>query len=382
MWPADWDVFISYKQGEGEAVDEIADALAAAGMRVWIDRDKLRAGERFDEPILAALRGSTVVLCLITERYQQSEYCMMEYRHALGRRLPVRLKPGLELCAEIRQNGETVPGEWSVAALVDMVNGRLLDEAERARSNKRYLSCDRKAEWKVLRRPAAARGPRLILVPGDHFQGHEHLLDRVRFFQELKPCQVHRVEWRGGAGPAELDYRNALVDALIPPKNVATGSRWSGSIGALLKQRTEHAQLVLLHKLADGDFATAPEEHNLFGYYRWLAQQPEVGSLPLVCVQPVSWKTWSNWLEFLAVWKRWRAKRQAGKLMRGLASALAGWELSLLEPLQSITKTDLRAYAGEHNLQPDDFVAYTYDRRSIKVLDSIQTYRPSQPPEP
>ena len=379
MWPADWDVFISYRHADVTAVKPIASALTERGLRVWFDADNLRAGETFDDAIQSAIKASTVTLCLVSRQYQLSTYCLKEYHYALDRRVVVRIEPGLELASGILENRESVPDDWSVARIVEEVEARVGGAAALARASKGYLWCNRSKEWEVLKNPKPSGKPRLILVPGDHFQAHDRLLERVRFFHELTPGQACAVEWAGRTGPAEQEYRDVLIDALVPPKKGAGRARWSRPIADLLKLRSQYAPLVLLHKPVDGDAGTPRSEHSLYRYYRWLASELGSERLPIICVQPVSWKTWTNWLQLLAFWRRFRERTEANELMKELGKTLTDWEVSELDPLAAITKADLVKYAKERGYPIEDFVAYAYDRRSMKTLDSIQTYRPSGP---
>src|SRR5207302_3266538 len=82
-------VFLSYSSTDRAQVLIIADALEAAGVRVWIDRRGIPAGASWDAAIVRAIRDCTVFLVLCTETALHSPNVQQEIRLALEERRPV-----------------------------------------------------------------------------------------------------------------------------------------------------------------------------------------------------------------------------------------------------------------------------------------------------
>src|SRR5207237_1417980 len=66
-----------------------ADALEAAGVRVWLDRRGIPAGVSWDATIVRAIRDCRVFLVLCTERAMRSSNVQQEIRLALEERRPL-----------------------------------------------------------------------------------------------------------------------------------------------------------------------------------------------------------------------------------------------------------------------------------------------------
>jgi hypothetical protein len=57
-------IFLSYVRDDSHRVDELARNLKSAGVNVWLDREQLRAGQRWREAIRQAIRsGALFVAC-------------------------------------------------------------------------------------------------------------------------------------------------------------------------------------------------------------------------------------------------------------------------------------------------------------------------------
>lgn len=85
-------VFISYVNEDAGAALEIADALAAAGMKPWVDRRKLLPGQAWRKCIERAIERSDFFLaCFSRQAARKRGQFPCELRHALrcGERLPL-----------------------------------------------------------------------------------------------------------------------------------------------------------------------------------------------------------------------------------------------------------------------------------------------------
>ena len=63
-------VFLSYASQDAEAVARIADALRAAGMEVWFDKNELRGGDAWDQKIRRQIKECALFMPVISRRTQ------------------------------------------------------------------------------------------------------------------------------------------------------------------------------------------------------------------------------------------------------------------------------------------------------------------------
>jgi len=89
-------VFVSYKHEEEVFSQMLIHQLQAAGFRVWIDTEQLRAGENWREAINYAIKDSFALVLVISPNAQKSEYVTYEWAFAQGagvKVIPLLLKP-------------------------------------------------------------------------------------------------------------------------------------------------------------------------------------------------------------------------------------------------------------------------------------------------
>ena len=91
--PTPPDVFVSYARANRALAEQLADGLAANGLRVWWDRN-LVAGSEFASVIEAQLLGAAVVIVLWSADSVHSSFVRDESSRALkqGKLLPVRIE--------------------------------------------------------------------------------------------------------------------------------------------------------------------------------------------------------------------------------------------------------------------------------------------------
>ena len=75
-------VFVSYSRRDQEWVDELADALEAAGIPVWIDRRSIPVSLPWLEELEHAIVTSTLFLVCRSPRWESSRHCAAESRTA------------------------------------------------------------------------------------------------------------------------------------------------------------------------------------------------------------------------------------------------------------------------------------------------------------
>jgi hypothetical protein len=100
-------VFVSYKHEETEFASMLIHQLTAAGFKIWIDTEQLRAGENWREAINDAIKDAFALVLVISPDAQRSEYVTYEWAFAQGAGIKVvpllykhpagRLHPQLEM---------------------------------------------------------------------------------------------------------------------------------------------------------------------------------------------------------------------------------------------------------------------------------------------
>lgn len=79
------DVFLSYRRANVEFAKQLDQALKATGREVWVDWEDIPPGiAGFTDEIERGIEGADAMLCVLSPEYMQSEYCLMELRHALA----------------------------------------------------------------------------------------------------------------------------------------------------------------------------------------------------------------------------------------------------------------------------------------------------------
>lgn len=88
-------VFISYKHEEQDFVEMLIRQLQAAGFKVWVDTEQLRAGENWREAINYAIKEAFALILVISPEAKASQYVTYEWAYAQGagvKVIPVLLK--------------------------------------------------------------------------------------------------------------------------------------------------------------------------------------------------------------------------------------------------------------------------------------------------
>ncbi|GEM_PF-6106179 len=87
--PVDVDVFISYSSEDRERVLPIVERLEAAGLRVWLDRIRLKGGHEWDREIVRGIRTCKVFVPVCSRASMESYYVKQEVRVAGNYKRPV-----------------------------------------------------------------------------------------------------------------------------------------------------------------------------------------------------------------------------------------------------------------------------------------------------
>jgi len=79
-----FDVFLSYKSDDHQWVESLKTALQARGVRVWLDKDQIRPGDRFVRALEGGLETSRSVALVATPESISSGWVEDEYSRALS----------------------------------------------------------------------------------------------------------------------------------------------------------------------------------------------------------------------------------------------------------------------------------------------------------
>ena len=77
-------IFISYSWSDSSIVLPIADLLRDRGASVWLDRDKISAGESLVEEIESALKSTDCFILFGSKKYFEGHWTKKEYRVAVN----------------------------------------------------------------------------------------------------------------------------------------------------------------------------------------------------------------------------------------------------------------------------------------------------------
>jgi hypothetical protein len=83
---APFDVFLSYHSGDGEWVARLKDRLAGEGIRVWLDSEQIRPGDRFPGSLARAIDQVSSVVVVLSPGSVASPWVEEEYNLALAKR--------------------------------------------------------------------------------------------------------------------------------------------------------------------------------------------------------------------------------------------------------------------------------------------------------
>jgi len=87
-------VFVSYERTDRKTAQQLAEALRAESLDVWIDVESIAAGENWQRQAADALDRSEAMVVLLTARSVESEWVRREVEYALSsKRFERRLVP-------------------------------------------------------------------------------------------------------------------------------------------------------------------------------------------------------------------------------------------------------------------------------------------------
>jgi hypothetical protein len=80
-------VFLSYASEDASAAQRIAEALRAAGIEVWFDREELRGGDVWDQTIRKQIKACALVIPVISRHTHERRegYFRLEWKLAADR---------------------------------------------------------------------------------------------------------------------------------------------------------------------------------------------------------------------------------------------------------------------------------------------------------
>lgn len=83
---APFDVFLSYHSGDSEWVGRLKERLVSRGVRVWLDSEQIRPGDRYPGTLAAAINNVTTVVVVLSPGSVASPWVEEEFTLALAKR--------------------------------------------------------------------------------------------------------------------------------------------------------------------------------------------------------------------------------------------------------------------------------------------------------
>ena len=83
---ASFDVFLSYHSGDGEWVGRLKERLVAQGVRVWLDSEQSRPGDRYPGALASAIDNVGCVVVVLSPGSVASPWVEEEFNLALAKR--------------------------------------------------------------------------------------------------------------------------------------------------------------------------------------------------------------------------------------------------------------------------------------------------------
>lgn len=79
------DVFLSYSHDDRVVVEKIAALISDAGFSCWIDKERLRAQEKYNSAIDLAIDNSIAFIAFLSKTYVNKPYCIHEFDRAIDK---------------------------------------------------------------------------------------------------------------------------------------------------------------------------------------------------------------------------------------------------------------------------------------------------------
>jgi hypothetical protein len=242
-------VFLSHVREDAARVERLASDLGARGVETWIDRHKIRPGERWERAIEAAIRaGAFFVACFSRAYAAKGSSYMNEELHLAARE--VRRKPlDRSWFLPVRLDDCPIP-DWPIGPELSVRSFQWLDMFPDW-----TRSIERLAE---VIRPAAA-APSAVFIDGDWLRAarvpidFRKLLERLRqtFGADVTPAVHLTVRDQQGCDlVATLERLGYSVDA-APARKHHSGNGFDMSM-ALRAAAPSASELVLIS--GDSDF--------------------------------------------------------------------------------------------------------------------------------
>jgi hypothetical protein len=122
--PAEFDVFLSHHSGDKPWVIFLKSALAARGVRVWLDRDEIRPGDLFIDALEQGIQRSQAVALIVSPESMTSAWVREEYQRAL---VLANSTAGLRLIPCVLRNA-SLPGFMANRHWVDFRDPKAFEE--------------------------------------------------------------------------------------------------------------------------------------------------------------------------------------------------------------------------------------------------------------
>ena len=398
-----FDVFVSYSRRDSPFVDGLVASLRAAGLNPWLDVEQVPGGADVQETLLKALDVSRHVIAVITDAWLASDYTTWEVsasqKDLHGDRVLVPLarmafdarKVGpllhrrnvlswlegdpepdarfWEVYCALLQKGPGPKAEWArkgreartagggsalLAASAQEQEARAVHRA-RWGAGRAVLGCDRALQWTQIQAHADLPQHEAFFVVGPRGEGHELFLETLyECYPAAPPRHVRTVRWSPVVPSSRGGFRAELAEALDCGEAELIGA---------MRSHLRDQNLIILHRPV---LAARLRDEGLIGYYtRWLPELigeigPTAGALKVV--QGIDWcpargltgsfarlagrlgigrAAGGDWIE--EALQQDEAQRALERIRKEADAERL--PVSLLEPLQPITRRDVETWS-------------------------------------
>lgn len=109
------NVFISYVREDSNTVDRLKHELESAGIEVWLDRNRIKPGTKWQQAVAEAITGGSFFVACFSSSYLQKKTAYMNEELRLAVEQMRRMPPGRVWFIPVTFDGGEVP-DWTISS--------------------------------------------------------------------------------------------------------------------------------------------------------------------------------------------------------------------------------------------------------------------------